>query len=436
MIEKLTEIKRLWLILVLIVPVVTGSAALADDYSFDVSAFKPKRLETNFRLFLRPGFSFLNSSSRFFKLTRGDDYPRRFQQNHNLLAGINGHYQAGENSKLHFDGLMTLNSFRGNLRDSHVLNEAYYLFDVDSRLQLGIGKKTFKWGKGYAWNPVNFAGRQKDLNDIDLALAGYSLLYSQYSRSMSGYLSNMTLTMAFLPVLHDLNDDFTPEESFNFVSQLYLLLGNTDVDFYFMGGEGGNHRIAADFSRNLSENHEIHAELAFSRESMNHEILPGGKVTEDFSQQTSFLLGTRYLDRREITYIFEYLHNGSGLGQEEMQHFFDSADLALSGQNRQAMKVSAQNYTEYINRQFVMRDYLYFKASKPELFNDLYLNGSMFTLFNIADKSTSTSFELNYTGQTDQIITLRYTTNLGNANSEFGQKLSSDRVELRCHYFF
>lgn len=408
----------------------------ADDYSFDVGAFTPKRLETSYKLDLRPGFSFLNASSRLYQLSHALNEPRRFQQNHSVLAGINGSYQAGDNSKLHFDGLLTLNRFMGVTRDSHVLNEAYLLFEIDSGLHLGVGKKTFKWGKAYAWNPVNFAGRQKDLNDIDQALSGYSMVYSQYTRTMPGYLSNMTLTLVFLPVLHDLNDNFTRSQSYNFASQLYLLLGDTDVDLYLMAGEGGNHRLGVDFSKNLAENHEIHAEFAVAREHSGYDIFSNGSVNATLVQQNSLIVGTRYLDQREITYIFEYLRNGAGLNQREMQNFYDSTDLAMAMNNRALMRQSAYNYGEYINRQFVMRDYFYLKASKPELFDHLYLNGSAFTIFNIADKSSSTSFELNYTGETDQIITLRYTTNLGNCNSEFGQKLSSDRVELRCQYFF
>mgnify|MGYP000874281552 FL=1 len=101
-----------------------------------------------------------------------------------------------------------------------------------------------------------------------------------------------------------------------------------------------------------------------------------------------------------------------------------------------AMRQAAQNYTQYINRQFAMRDYLYFKASKPELFGHLYMNGAFFSVVNLADKSHSNTVEISYTGLTNYIFTLRLTTNLGNHNSEYGQKLSSDRIEMRCQYYF
>ena len=35
------------------------------------------------------------------------------------------------------------------------------------------GKRTLRWGKGYAWNPIGFVERPKDPNDPDLAREGY-----------------------------------------------------------------------------------------------------------------------------------------------------------------------------------------------------------------------------------------------------------------------
>jgi hypothetical protein len=408
----------------------------ADDYSFDLSEFAQKRLEINYKMDLRPGFSFLNQGSRFYKLTLQSASPRRFQQNHKVLMGAVGSYKAGSNSTYVFDGLLTLNRFMGKTSSNHVLNESYLRFDIDSRLQLAIGKKTLKWGKGYAWNPVNFAGRQKDLNDIDLALTGYNMLFSQYSRTMQGYLSSMTLTMVLLPVSNDINDDFTPNKSLNFASQLYMLLGDTDVDFYLLAGSEGRHKSGVDFSHNLSSNHEIHAELALSYKHEGYKIAADGRVNNIRQRQTSFLLGTRYLDRREITWFLEYFHNGAGLSRSEMNSYLRATDLALASASKPQMRQSAYNFSNFINRQFVMKDYVYFKAAKSELFNDLYINGSVFNVFNLADNSTSTSLEVSYTGQTDQIVTLRYTKNQGKNNSEFGQKLSSDKIELRCQYFF
>jgi hypothetical protein len=303
-------------------------------------------------------------------------------------------------------------------------------------LQLGIGKKTLKWGKGYSWNPVNLAGRQKDLNDLELALSGYTMVYSQYNRTMNGPLSSLSLTSALIPVGEDLNDSFARDKGWFFASQLYMLIKNTDVDLYFLTGYCGQNSYGIDFSRNLTSNHEIHAELAIEEEKEGYSINSVGRLNSETRRNTNYLLGTRYLDHREITYILEYLHNGGGLTQDDLQNYYNSTDRALLTNNKANIKRSAYYFNQFINKQFGMQDYLYFKASKPELFDDLYLKGSVFTVYNLHDKSFMSSIELNYTALTDQIFTFRITGNQGNNNSEFGQKVSDAKVEIRYKYFF
>lgn len=427
---------RLGRILLLVSLAFQAGAVRADDYAFDVGAVAPKRFEVNYRLDLRPGLTFLDQGTRQYRLTPAAEGRSRFQTNTAILAGAQGSYKAGGNSTFLFDGLLTTNRFLGQTRDSQVMNEAWMRFNLDSRLEIGVGKKTFKWGKGYAWNPVNFAGRQKDLNDIDLALEGYGMAFSQYTRSMKGRVSNLTLTMALLPVTAEVNDDFTAGDSLHVASQLYLLVGDTDIDLNLMLGTAGNHKIGVDFSRNLSSNHEIHAEIAHELEGRGAGIAPDGRSAPETSAGTNVLLGTRYLDRRDITYILEYLRHGNGLRQSEMESFFQATDLALAKADQKGIRQAAQTFTQFLARQFPMREYLYVKASKPELWGDLYLNGAFFAIFNATDKSCSTTAEWNYTRMTNKILTLRVSRSWGNPNSEFGQKMSSDKIECRYQVFF
>ncbi|MGM0599379.1 MAG: hypothetical protein ACQETH_06135 [Candidatus Rifleibacteriota bacterium] len=434
--KQLAKFISILFLVLLVQPIVVCYKAQADDYSFDLSSFKPRRLETNYNLDLRPGFSFYNESSRFYKLTNSADKPRRSQQNHSILTEMGGHYLLGDNSKYNFAALSTIKRFAGQTSDNHVLNESYLSFDIDSRLRLGIGKKTFKWGKGYSWNPVNLAGRQKDLNDLELALSGYTMIYSQYNRTMEGPLSNLSLTTALIPVGEDLNHSFARDKGWFFANQLYMLIRNTDVDLYLLTGYAGQNSYGIDFSRNLASNHEIHGEIAVKEEDKQYSINGAGLLTAETRRTTNYLIGTRYLDYREITYILEYLHNGSGFTQDDLQNYYNSADRALLTNNKANMKKSAYYFNQFINKQFGMQDYLYFKVSKPELFDDLYLKGSVFTVYNLHDKSFMSSVELNYTALTDQIFTFRITGNQGNNNSEFGQKVSDAKVEIRYKYFF
>ena len=52
--------------------------------------------------------------------------------------------------------------------------EGYGSVKPSESWKVEAGKKNLKWGKGYAWNPVNFLDRAKDPNDPDLSLEGYT----------------------------------------------------------------------------------------------------------------------------------------------------------------------------------------------------------------------------------------------------------------------
>ncbi len=424
------------LFIILLIISLTPIFSHSDEYDFDVTEFESKKYELNYYLDMRPSGSFLNKNSRIFKLYFNGENKGRYQDNFNILTGITGDYKFSKNSIFVFDGILSRNYLMNDIKKSQAINEAYLKLDRDSRFRINIGKKTFKWGKGYSWNPVNFAGVQKDINDIELSLEGFTSISTEYNRTLKGYLSNITLTNVILPVSKNLNEGYTPHDSFNFISQLYLLMGNTDIDLYFMGGSGGNHKTGFDFSRNISSNWEIHGEFAHEFDSPDYSINNKTVFENNNGSVNKWLLGTRYLDLNEITYILEYIHNDAGFSTSEMNQFYYSADQSLLNNNTVLIKTMAGNYNQYLNKQFFMKNYIYFKMSKPELFNELYINGSISSIYNIADESSMASFELNYTGKSNQIYTIKYNINTGSSASEFGQKLSSDKLELRFKRFF
>ncbi|MBW2592587.1 MAG: hypothetical protein JRE58_06230, partial [Deltaproteobacteria bacterium] len=53
--------------------------------------------------------------------------------------------------------------------------EAYVSLQPSPSIALDVGKTVLKWGKGYAWNPVAFFSRPKDLDDPEASMEGYFL---------------------------------------------------------------------------------------------------------------------------------------------------------------------------------------------------------------------------------------------------------------------
>ena len=134
-----------------------------------------------------------------------------------------------------------------------------------SSLTLEAGKKTLKWGKGYAWNPVAFIDRPKNPDDPDLALEGFTVVTADYTRSFAGPLKTLSLTPVFLPVADQVNEDFGDRYYLNFAGKLYFLLYDTDIDLVFLSGGSKPPRWGLDFSRNITTNLEVHGEWAWTQ---------------------------------------------------------------------------------------------------------------------------------------------------------------------------
>ena len=167
------------------------------------------------------------------------------------------------------------NTYQGWSSDG-TLYEGFLSLKPSNSWVIDVGKRTFKWGKGYAWNPVAFIDRPKDPNDPELALEGFWAVSVDYIRSFPGPLKTFSFTPVLLPVLYDdINVDFAgpqlnlpgaslhkPPTRLIWPEEFYFLLYDTDIDFIFLTGGSKTTRYGMDFSRNISTSLEVHGELA------------------------------------------------------------------------------------------------------------------------------------------------------------------------------
>jgi hypothetical protein len=287
-----------------------------------------------------------------------------------------------------------VNDLRGSTSEAKFY-EAYLSWQASPNVNWEGGKKTQRWGKGYAWSPVAFLERPKDPEDPELAREGFFGLAGSYVRSPGGALQNYSLAALAVPTHSDLNGDFGAEDHWNPAAKLSLLVRDTDVDFLWLGEGSRSARYGFDFSRNFGTNLEVHGEWA--------------RVSEPAS--TSYLLGLRYLTERDTTWIAELYRNGAGLSEAQFR----------------ARPVGQPN---------PMRHYLYLRASQKEPFDILYFTPSATVILNLDDGSYSLIGELAYTGFKDVELRLRAAANRGDRLTEFGEKPVDARVELRARWYF
>lgn len=411
----------------------------ADEFFFDIEEFQKKPWHLGGYVELRPVLFGLDRDAAFYRLRFLDRDEGKTISERNVRVQLEGRYEQGIArffARLNTD--YRASAFGETLQATFY--DAYLTLAPSHTLSLHTGKKSLRWGKGYAWNPVAFFDRPKDPDDPELNLEGFILATADVIKSYSGPLQTLSFSPVLLPVAENINDDFGKEEHINVGGKLYALLYDTDIDLLFLVGGSKNNRYGVDFTRNITSNFAIHGEWARIRNVERRLVNVEGEIFDKKAHATSYLLGLRYLTEAETTWIAEYYHNGSGFSRSEMRHYFALVhqgyeEFQATGESdllQSAARLARQGY----GGMNPMRDYLYVRASQKEPFDILYFTPSLTSIINLADGSFSLAPELLYTGITNLELRLKTTWLNGGRLSEYGEKQNDYRLELRARYTF
>jgi hypothetical protein len=411
----------------------------AEEYSFDPSEVEKKPYHFGGYAELRPVLYGLDQDAalyqlRFYNRDEGHTLPE-----YNAALQLEGGLEKGMARFFVRTNTAYQNSYLGTTSKTTAY-EAFLSLKPAPSLTIDAGKKTLKWGKGYAWNPVAFVDRPKNPDEPDLNLEGFVVASVDYIKSFNGPLKTLSITPVLVPVSERVNDDFGSTSHLNTAGKVYLLLYDTDIDFLFLTGASKPSRMGVDFSRNITTNLEIHGEYARIKDFTRSYIAVDGSMHQTVYDATSWLLGLRYLTEQDTTYIVEYYRNGTGFTEQEVQDYFtfvhNAYDSYLSTGNdsllQKATAVTEKNYA----RPNAGQQYLYLRLSQKDPFDILYWTPALTVIMNAEDRSYSISPEISYTGITNLELRLKAMVLAGDRLSEFGEKPYDYRVELRARYYF
>ncbi len=434
---------RLYLLLLL---ALSFGTAWAGDYDFEIPEAEKKPYELGGRLESRYIYHRHNEDAVRYYLNTFmiDNDPGADTHEGQALAELTATYRQGMLQA----NLLTHHQYEveEDTEDEwdHVLYEGYLSLTPTPYMTIDAGKKRILWGKGYAWNPVGFINRPKDPDDPALSLEGRTLLGFDFIKSFSGgagSLTNMGLTALVLPVVADwANEALGQEGDLNTALKLYLLWHDTDIDLIYFDGPEQLTSLGMDFSKNLAENIEVHGEAAWRQDAPRVVVLADGSVSQSRKDQYNFLLGMRYLNALDTTFITEYYHNGAGYDADEMDAFFDYQDTAIEAwkttNETTAIQRAAQITRPYYNQRNFGRDYGYLKVSQKEPFDILYLTPWVAIILNLHDASFNLQPGLTWTPITNLELNLRAGIPLGPTGTEFGEKADTFRPEIWARYYF
>ncbi len=411
----------------------------AEEFTFDAAEFEKKPFELGGYFGLKQDRFQLNRDAAFYKLGFYNLDQRDTLDRTTGTLELTGKYTRGI-ATFNFRG--HADATRDNVESGHEsrVYEAYASFKPDPGFTLDIGKKTLRWGKGYAWSPVGFVERPKDPNDPELSREGYTVAAADFIRNFDGPLQTLAFTPLLLPVNADTNGAFGKPGHINAAAKLYFLYRDTDIDLMWLGRGSRTPRFGIDFSRNVTSNLEIHGEWARIEGFEQKVTNAAGNVTTRQGGVTSSLLGLRYLSENDTTTIIEYYRNGTGYTQAQSDDFYrlvdygvtQFQDTASDALLQRALSLSQEGY----GRPNAMRRYLYARISQKEPFDILYFTPSITTIVNLDDRSFSLTPELLYTGITNLELRFRLYALSGESQTEFGEKQNLRRVELMARYYF
>ena len=418
-----------------------ASVSFAEEYKFDLSEIEKKPYHVGGYAEFRPVLFVLDRDAALYKLRFFNRDEGKTMEEYNGKLQLEGSYEKGMARlfvRTNFDLKYSYLGWEHN-DPKRMIYEGYLSLKPSPSLSFKFGKQTLLWGKGYAFNPVAFVSRPKDPDDPELALEGFITASADYIKSFSGPLKTFSITPVIFPVYEHINDDFGKINELNFAGRLYLLLYDTDIDLVFLSGGSKTPRFGFDFSRNISTNFEVHGEFAYINNFKQKTIDEQGNVSESKFDAKSYLLGMRYLTKTDTTFILEYYHNGMGYTQDEIGSFFSLVDKSyetyLSSRNRGSL-TKAQSLAVNYGGVNPMKDYLYLRVTQKDPFNILYFTPALTSIINLNDGSFSLAPELTYTGIKNLEVRLKAVANVGHNGSEYGEKPSDYRLELRVRYYF
>jgi len=427
-------------ILMILSILLPAMARAEDSYTFDLSETEKKAYHFGGYVEFKPVLYGLDRDAAFYKLRFYNDPQGRTLPEANGRVQLEGSYEkdiyrfyAKTNTDLKYSDYT-------NGTERSVFYEAYGSLKPSSSLKIDLGKKTMKWGKGYAWNPVAFVDRPKDPDDPELSLEGFIVATTDVIKSFDGPLKTFSFTPVLLPVYDHVNDSFGNNNKLNFAGRFYFLLYDTDIDLMFMTGGSRPDRYGADFSRNITTNFELHGEYSYIRNSHKNVLDASGNMGFLEADAQSYLIGIRHLTTFDLTTIIEYYHNGTSFSVDEIKNYYTVINRGydqFQTTGSSAMLASAQAMADgSYGRSSAMENYLYIRLSQKEPFGILYFIPALTGSMNLDDQSYTLTPELLYTGITNLELRFRTAFIVGGKDTEFGEKQNDYRMELRVGYYF
>ena len=196
-------------VITLLLLLLTAVAAAEETYTFDSAEIEKKAYHLGGYVEFKPVLNGLDRDSALYKLRFYNDPQASTLPEANGRVQLEGSYER-DIYRLYVKTNTDLKyADPTGSSERSVFYEAYGSLKPSPSLKIDLGKKTLKWGKGYAWNPVAFVDRPKDPDDPELGMEGFIVGTADYIRSFDGPLKTFSFTHDAASFLHPGDEHLT-----------------------------------------------------------------------------------------------------------------------------------------------------------------------------------------------------------------------------------
>lgn len=396
--------------------------AQAEEFSFDFSEYQRPPWELNGYVQASVQQLDLNADSALNQLSPDSDFTRYLAETE--LSGVYRWDQVSLQGLAKWQG----QTDRYQTQDQADIYELYVHYQPSPNWQWELGKRSLKWGKGYAFNPVAVFERTKDALDPELAREGFVMGRVDWVKDFSE-LGSLSFTTALLPVSDSFNQDFGENEELNVAAKLSWVVGRSDIDLIWRNQASQPAAYGLSLSHSLAVNFAIHAEFLWAKRT-RWLLDENAQLVTEAVEGANALVGLRYLTNQETTWIAELYHQSAGYDVDEMHGLYHYAPQV----NRAILQSQLEN-TQYLLAQ-AMQNYASIKVTQKEPWNWLYWSLGLGAIVNLDDASSIVTPEVIYTGLSNLEWRLRANIFNGANQTEYAERQYATRTELQMRWYF
>lgn len=327
--------------------------------------------------------------------------------------------------------------------DSNImLNEAYNYILFTPNIVLSSGKKIFKWGVGYIYNPVGFLNPLKDIDYPERDNEGKLSISLDLIKTFSSQtLRNISFTAVVIPLNESINNQMGQAKNINVAGKFSVLILDSDIDLMGFYGKSVPGKVGMAFSRSFLNNFVLNLEFAYTfRENLRE--MNSNSIPNNYNKNVySFLAGIRYQKSTQFLLILEYFHNGSGNKRDIYKNYLNFLNSNYNNYLNTGDPTFIQPYNTTMNtynqgRTFFLRDYVYLKMSSQDFLDVVYLNPYISGLFNVNDYGVYVMPGIMYAPYTNIEFNLLTQFLFGKDDSEYGSKPNKWMLEFTIKVYF